>query len=116
MGNSNLWTLTESEVTRLGIPATFKGYYYLVIAVVLSVQIGMRKVSLSKDIYQRIADMNNVTISSVERDIRNCLVRAWRDNRDLLLGIYGRTAKMPTNSEVIACITSRIRLETALRI
>lgn len=116
MDRTDLWIITEEEVIRLGIPVTCKGYYYLVGAVVLSVEIGMRKASLSKDIYCRLAEMNDVSSQSVEKCIRNCLLKAWTNDSGCLRETYPDSSRKPTNSEVIAYITSRIRLETALRI
>ena len=112
MDQKDLWMSTEREVARIGIPVSYKGYYYLILAIVLSVNTGLRKASLSKEIYPAIADMNDVSLSSVERDIRHALLRAWTDDSGLLRKAYPGYAARPTNGEVIAFITSRIRLET----
>lgn len=116
MEESDLWIVSEKEVSRLGIPIKLKGYYYLVLAVALSVKVGLRKEQLSKGLYLKIAEMNDVTSYSVEKDIRNCLIKAWSDDNSLLRKTYPEYSKKPTNSEVIAFITRRIRLETPLRI
>ena len=116
MKESDLWVISEMEVTRLGISMTLKGYYYLIIAVVLSVKLGIRQESLCKVLYQKIADMHQVSWCSVEKDIRNCLFKAWSEGSGALRSAYPRNSKKPTNGEVIAYITSRIRLETPLRI
>lgn len=112
----DIWVVSEEEVSRLGISMTQKGYYYLVIAVVLSVKYGLVRAALIKEIYMKIADMEEVSWSSVEKDIRNCLVKAWKDEEGPLRKTYPGRAGKPTNSEVIAYITSRIRVETTLRI
>ena len=116
MERHDLWTLSEAEVTKLGIPVSSKGYFYLIVAAVISFKIGMRKAALSKEIYARIAEMNDVTRISVERDKRNSIIKAWEDSSGALRYMYPEYEKNPTNSEVIAFITSRIRLETARRI
>ena len=112
MDGQDIWMLSEAEIVKLGIPVTSKGYYYLIAAVVISFGIGIQKASMTKEIYLRIAEMNGVTGISVERDIRNCIIKAWADRKGALRCIYPEYVKNPTNSEVIAFITSRIRLET----
>ena len=116
MDRKELWLLSEKEVIRLGIPFRCKGYYYLIIAVVLSVETGMSKASLSKDIYCRIAELHEVSSQSVEKCIRNCVINAWSDEKSGLRGICSAGRKKPTNGEIIAYISSRIRLETAIRV
>ena len=116
MERPDIWVVSEEEVSRLGVPMTLKGYYYLVIAVVLSVKYGLIKAALIKEIYMKIAEMEEVSWFSVEKDIRNCLVKAWKDEKGPFRNTYPGRVGMPTNSEVIAYITSRIRVETTLRI
>ncbi len=113
MNDDDLRILSEREVSRIGVPMAYKGYYYLILAIVISVRAGIRKASLSKEIYSSIADMNAVTKGSVEKAIRDVLTRAWMEGSGELRSMRPGRSGTPTNGEVIAYITSRIRLETA---
>ena len=116
MNDNDLWKTSENEVMSLGISVSCKGFYYLVYAVVYSLELGLKKVELCKDIYQRIACINHVSAGSVEKCIRNCIIRAWNENEEAFVNIFGFDSRKPTNSEVIACISSRIRLERRIEI
>ncbi|MBR2546916.1 MAG: hypothetical protein IKF07_01820 [Eubacterium sp.] len=112
MDRTDIWIESEKEVSRLGVPVKYKGYYYLIIAVVLAFKSGLRKAELCNEIYDRIASMNNVSSQSVEKAIRMSVVRAWKNEEGPMRRLYPGYCKKPTNSEVIAYITSRLRLET----
>lgn len=112
--NGDLMTITKTEIYRIGISKEYKGFYYLVYAVVLALQIGARKACLNKDIYDRIAEMYSVTRESVEKCIRNCIIKAWLADGSLLTGICPEDRRKPTNGEVIAFISDRIRLERGI--
>lgn len=111
MTKDDIFIMAEKEVTKLGVPITDKGFYYLVYAITLSVQIGMRKICLSKEIYDRIASINEVSTESVEKCIRNSLSKAWTRSRRRYIEMCSKDGKKPTNAEVISFISSRIRLE-----
>ena len=64
----------------------------------------------------KIAEMEEVSWMSVEKDITNCLKKAWDSESGALRSTCPGRAGRPTNSEVITYITSRIRVETTLRI
>ena len=66
MLRNELIRLSEQEIIKLGVPVSSKGFYYLVYAVVFAVEIGLRKINLNKEIYDRIAYLNDVTKESVE--------------------------------------------------
>jgi len=111
MRHEDLIAITEKEVSRLGVSVASKGFYYLVFAITLSVQIGMRKACLNKEIYDRIAELNEVSTESVEKCIRNSVTRSWERSREPYNEICGNDDKKPTNAEVISFISSRILLE-----
>ncbi|MBQ3281842.1 MAG: hypothetical protein IJH41_05510 [Eubacterium sp.] len=112
MDRTDIWIESEKEVARLGVRDKYKGYYYLIIAVVLSFKAGLRRGEYSKEIYDRIAVMNDVSVQSVEKAIRTSIIKAWSDEGSTLRNSYSWRGKRPTNSELIAFITSRLRLET----
>ncbi|MCI8742302.1 MAG: sporulation transcription factor Spo0A [Lachnospiraceae bacterium] len=110
----------ENDVTailhEIGIPAHIKGYQYLRDAIAISVQEDELMVSVTKVLYPAIAKKHNTTSSRVERAIRHAIEVAWTRGRlDTIHDIFGYTINngkgKPTNSEFIALLTDRMRLE-----
>ena len=110
----------EADVTEIihevGVPAHIKGYQYLRDAIVMSVKDMDMLNSITKVLYPTIAKKYQTTPSRVERAIRHAIEVAWsRGRMDTLDGMFGYTINRgkgkPTNSEFIALITDRIRLD-----
>lgn len=110
----------EMEVTSImhdiGIPAHIKGYQYLrdsIIMVVKNIEIIN---SITKQLYPTIAKEYNTTPSRVERAIRHAIEVAWsRGQMETIDQLFGYTINngkgKPTNSEFIAMIADKLRLE-----
>ncbi len=110
----------EIDITNLihevGIPAHIKGYQYLRDAITLVVDDMDMLSAVTKELYPSIAKMNNTTPSRVERAIRHAIEVAWnRGKIETLDTLFGYTVKndkgKPTNSEFIAIIADKLRLE-----
>jgi two-component system response regulator (stage 0 sporulation protein A) len=110
----------ERDVTEMiheiGVPAHIKGYQYLRDAIMLSVEDVEMLNSITKVLYPTIADKFQTTPSRVERAIRHAIEVAWSRGRmetlDALFGYTINTGKgKPTNSEFIALIADKIRLQ-----
>ena len=110
----------ENDVTdiihELGVPAHIKGYHYLRDAIIMSVNDGEMLHSITKILYPTIAKLNMTTPSRVERAIRHAIEVAWgRGKMDTIEEMFGYTINTskgkPTNSEFIALIADKIRLE-----
>lgn len=110
----------EADITEIihdiGIPAHIKGYQYLRDSIMLSVKDNDVINSITKILYPTIAKKYQTTSSRVERAIRHAIEVAWnRGNTDTLNGLFGYTISngkgKPTNSEFIALIADKIRLE-----
>ena len=72
--------------------------------------------SITKQLYPSIAQKFDTTPSRVERAIRHAIEVAWgRGNMDTIDALFGYTIHAgkgkPTNSEFIALIADKIRLE-----
>ena len=109
----------EAEVTEIiheiGVPAHIKGYQYLRDAIIMSVNDMDMLNSITKILYPTIAKKYQTTSSRVERAIRHAIEVAWsRGKMDTIDEMFGYTIHngkgKPTNSEFIALITDRIRL------
>lgn len=110
----------ENHVTELiheiGIPAHIKGYHYLRDAILMAIDDLDVLNAITKILYPTIAKKHQTTSSRVERAIRHAIEVAWsRGKIDTLEALFGYTVSngkgKPTNSEFIALVSDRIRLE-----
>ena len=112
----NLETDVTQMLHEIGIPAHIKGYQYLRDAIILSVDDMEMLNSITKILYPTIAKKYQTTPSRVERAIRHAIEVAWsRGKMDTIDELFGYTVSTgkgkPTNSEFIALIADKIRLE-----
>ncbi len=112
----NLETDVTNLIHEIGVPAHIKGYNYLRDAIILAVSDMDMLNSITKLLYPTIAKMHQTTPSRVERAIRHAIEVAWNrgkmDTIDSLFGYTINTGKgKPTNSEFVALIADKIRLE-----
>ena len=114
----------ESDITGIihdiGIPAHIKGYQYLRDAIMMSVKDMDMLNCITKVLYPSIAKKYQTTSSRVERAIRHAIEVAFSRGRvDMIDELFGYTVSngkgKPTNSEFIALIADRIRLEYKIR-
>ena len=114
----------ESDVTNMiheiGVPAHIKGYQYLRDAIIMVISDMDMLNSVTKVLYPSIAKKNHTTASRVERAIRHAIEVAWsRGKMDTIDSLFGYTVSTgkgkPTNSEFIALIADKIRLEYKTR-
>ena len=114
----------ESDVTNIiheiGVPAHIKGYQYLRDAIMMSVNDGEVLNSITKLLYPSIAKQHKTTPSRVERAIRHAIEVAWsRGKMDTIDELFGYTVSngkgKPTNSEFVALIADKIRIEYKMR-
>lgn len=114
--SGNLEVDITNLIHEIGIPAHIKGYQYLRMAIALCVE-NMDLISaVTKELYPIIAKSYNTTPSRVERAIRHAIEVAWNRGKietiDSLFGYTVHTGKgKPTNSEFIALLSDKIRLE-----
>lgn len=110
----------EKDVTdmihEIGVPAHIKGYQYLREAIMMSVEEPDMLGSITKVLYPTIAKRYQTTSSRVERAIRHAIEVAWNRGRmETLDNLFGYTINngkgKPTNSEFIALIADKIRLQ-----
>ena len=110
----------ECYVTKImldmGVPAHLKGYHYLRAAILLSEKDMETVSSVTKLLYPEIARKFKTTDQKVERAIRNAIEVSWeRGNPDTFMELFGYSAKAgktrPTNSEYIARVADKIRLD-----
>jgi len=103
-------------IHEIGVPAHIKGYLYLRDAIAMVYNDIELLGSITKVLYPDIAKKYNTTASRVERAIRHAIEVAWsRGNIESISNLFGYTVSMskakPTNSEFIAMVADRLRLE-----
>lgn len=110
----------EAEITHVlhevGVPAHIKGYLYLRESIDMIYHEIELLGSITKTLYPDVAKKYKTTSSRVERAIRHAIEVAWsRGNVDAISKIFGYTVNVnkskPTNSEFIAMIADRLRLQ-----
>ena len=110
----------ELSVTKtihsVGVPANIKGYQYLRDAIIMSIKDTELINAVTKQLYPKVAVRHNTSPSRVERAIRHAIeVACIRGNEEELYKLFGYTVSnnkgKPTNSEFIAMIADKLRLE-----
>lgn len=101
---------------EIGISANIKGYKYLKYSVCLMLENEKFINSITKELYPAVAEYFNVSPASVERSIRSAISMAWkRGNPEFLNSIFACSVNpekgKPTNSEFLAVISDKLRLE-----
>lgn len=110
----------ENDVTdiirEIGIPAHIKGYQYIREGIIMAINDMNMLNFITKLLYPTIAKKYKTTSSSVERAIRHAIEVAWnRGKIDVIEEMFGYTISAgkgkPTNSEFIALIADKLRIE-----
>lgn len=110
----------EAKVTNIihdvGVPAHIKGYQYLRDGIIMAVNDVDIINQITKQLYPDLAKKYKTTPSRVERAIRHAIEVAWnRGQIESMENIFGYTVNSnrgkPTNSEFIAMIADKLRLE-----
>ena len=101
---------------QIGVPAHIKGYHYLRDSIIMAVETPEIMNSVTKKLYPSVAEKYETTSSRVERAIRHAIEVAWdRGDVDVLNSYFGYTIHIsrgkPTNSEFIAMISDKMRLQ-----
>jgi two-component system response regulator (stage 0 sporulation protein A) len=112
--------ILEIKVTNIiheiGVPAHIKGYQYLRDGIMMVVNDIDVINQITKQLYPDLAKKYKTTPSRVERAIRHAIEVAWnRGQIETVENIFGYTVNSnkgkPTNSEFIAMIADKLRLD-----
>ena len=114
--NGDLEIIISDIMHQIGVPAHIKGYQYLRMSILMTVNDPELINSVTKQLYPTVAKMYKTTASRVERAIRHAIEVAWdRGDVDVLSAYFGYTIQnsrgKPTNSEFIAMISDKLRLK-----
>lgn len=113
---SSLRVQVTEILHQIGVPAHIKGYHYLRDAIIMSVEDPEIINAVTKQLYPGVAKRYDTTSSRVERAIRHAIEVAWdRGDVDVLNSYFGytihNTRGKPTNSEFVAMISDKLRLQ-----
>ncbi|NLJ76222.1 MAG: sporulation transcription factor Spo0A [Peptococcaceae bacterium] len=112
----NLDISVTNIIHEMGVPAHIKGYHYLRDAILMVIgEVGLLG-AVTKELYPMIAQKFQTTPSRVERAIRHAIELAWdRGNVEMMAKFFGYTINLergkPTNSEFIAMVADKLRIE-----
>ncbi len=100
----------------LGVPSHIKGYQYIRDSIIKMYENPDLIGAITKELYPSIAAKYETTPSRVERAIRHAIEISWnRGDYDLMDEIFGHSVDFdkskPTNSEFIATIADKLRIE-----
>ncbi len=114
--NMDLELLISNVLHDIGIPAHIRGYMYLRDAITMVIHQSDILGSVTKILYPVVAQKYNTTASRVERAIRHAIEVAWsRGNVERINALFGFTVNRkkgkPTNSEFIAMVSDKLRME-----
>ncbi|MCE3202102.1 sporulation transcription factor Spo0A [Paenibacillus sonchi] len=112
----NLDANITSIIHEISVPAHIKGYQYLREAITMVYNNIEILGAITKTLYPAIAEKFKTTPSRVERAIRHAIEVAWtRGNIDSISHLFGYTINIskskPTNSEFIAMVADKLRIE-----
>ncbi|MFI3236926.1 MAG: sporulation initiation factor Spo0A C-terminal domain-containing protein [Lachnospiraceae bacterium] len=116
MNDIQLEQYVTNIMLEVGVPAHLKGYHYLREAIMLSGKDMEAVTSVTKLLYPAVAKSFSTTDQKVERAIRNAIEVSWmRGKCETFEALFGYSYQggmhRPTNSEYIARIADKIRLD-----
>lgn len=116
---NKLDSIITNVIKEIGIPVHIKGYGYLREAIQMVYKDVELLSSVTKILYPEIAVKFNTTPSRVERAIRHAIEVGWnRGDSDAIAKLVGYTTQSvkskPTNSEFIAMVADKIRVENLI--
>ena len=113
---NNLQISITKVLHELGVPSHIKGYQYIREGITLLYDKPEMIGGITKELYPCIASKFSTTVSRVERAIRHAIEISWnRGDWDLMEDVFGHSVDIdkakPTNSEFIATVADKLRLE-----
>ena len=113
---ADMEVMVTDIIQKLGVPAHIKGYHYLRTAILNAVENRGLMDCVTKQLYPCVAKQYDTTSSRVERAIRHAIEIAWdRGDAGVINSFFGYTVDSmrgrPTNSEFIALVTDKLRLQ-----
>ena len=117
VNDKDLTGAITSLLHSLGIPSHIKGYMYIRDSIDLMYNNPSMIGAITKELYPEIASKYDTTSSRVERAIRHAIEVSWnRGDYDVMEELFGNSVDYdrakPTNSEFIATLADKLRIDT----
>lgn len=114
--NGNLELKISKMLHSLGIPSHIKGYQYIRESIMLIYKNPYIIGGITKELYPEVALKYKTTSSRVERAIRHAIEVSWnRGDYEYMEELFGHSVDYdrakPTNSEFIATVADKLRLD-----
>lgn len=116
----SLDTRVTNIIHAIGVPAHIKGYHFIREGIKMVIEDIELLNAVTKELYPGIAKKHNTTSSKVERAIRHAIEVAWNRGDDRMIKqlfqhtLIPTNKNKPTNSEFIAVIADKLRLEYSI--
>ncbi len=120
--NNKIDMLSISKLLHnLGVPSHIKGYQYIRESIYLMYKNPDLIGGITKELYPDIASKFDTTASRVERAIRHAIEVSWnRGDYDLMEDLFGHSVDYdkakPTNSEFIATLADKLRIDEKVHV
>ncbi len=96
-------------IRQFRISSRYKGYPLIIDAIEMYIENNGKSIQITKDIYPILATKYNMSLSSVERDIRTIIEICWHnDNKSIEEMLGYKINKCPSNSIFIDAIAHYI--------
>lgn len=103
--------IVTQYLMKLGVPTSVTGFGYIKSGVLYLLKEENRRVLVTRELYPKIAEEYNSSVSKVERAIRTAIGNAERRcTKELQIILYDREEFRLTNMEFITLVTEKIRL------
>lgn len=103
--------IVTQYLMKLGVPTSVTGFGYIKSGVLYLLKEENRRVLVTRELYPKIAEEYNSSVSKVERAIRTAIGKAERRcTKELQTILYDREELRLTNMEFITLVTEKIRL------
>ena len=103
-------SIIQDTLRPLGITCCYKGYNHTIYAIELAVKDDTCLEAVVKEVYMKTASHFKCKWTSVERNIRTVVLRAWKTDSNLMCQMAGyNLSAPPAASEFIAIISSYIQ-------
>lgn len=114
--HNNVQIAITKMLHELGMPSHIKGYQYIREGVCMIYNDPNVIGGITKELYPDLASKFEITVSRVERAIRHAIEVSWnRGNWDYMEELFGHSVDIdkakPTNSEFLATVADKLRLE-----
>lgn len=109
MTDPELLTLIHGLLYRLGLTASYTGFFHTSYAVLLSVRRQECLTAATKWLYPEVADVYGTNWKAVERNIRYTINILWREHPNRLCDLAGELLeKPPAPTKFISLLTARL--------